>query len=265
MSVVRRVVPLTVGWERLPKSYSVHGDDSGAMLVEPVPAIALDTDDGWALIDTGFNTTLIRDPLFYERFHGRNHSISAILPEGDGEPLEHALGEHGVALEDITRIFLSHLHNDHAGGLRLFGAGVPVFVQRRELEYGLGDHPFPEQHGMFRIDFDDPAIDWRLLDGDAELVPGLSALLTPGHTPGHQSFVVECQDGRGWVFAFDAADLTENLEREVAPGGFVHCSAGEALQPILRLKAIAAERGLRLVPGHDPEAWPALTAELSAP
>jgi glyoxylase-like metal-dependent hydrolase (beta-lactamase superfamily II) len=264
MSIVRRVVPLTVGWERLPKSYSVHGDDSGAMLVEPVPAIALDTDDGWALIDTGFNTTLIRDRLFHDRFHGRNHSIRAILPAGSGEPLEDALAAHRIAIGDITRIYLSHLHNDHAGGLRLFEPGIPVFVQRRELEYGLGGHPFPEQHGMFRIDFDDPVIDWRLLDGDVELVPGITALLTPGHTPGHQSFVIECQDGRGWVFAFDAADLTENIERELAPGGFVHCEAADALQPILRLKAIAAERGLPLVPGHDPEAWPALTAELAS-
>ena len=65
------------------------------------------------------------------------------------------------------------------------------------------------------------------------------------------------------MFAFDAADLTENIEREIAPGGFVHCTAADALQPILRLKAIAAERGLPLVPGHDPDAWPALTAELS--
>ena len=263
MTIVRRVIPLTLGWERLPKSYSVHGDASGAMLVEPVPAIALDTDDGWALIDTGFNTTLIRDPRFYERFHGRNHSIAAILPDGDGEPLEHALGEHGVALADIRRIYLSHLHNDHAGGLRLFAPGVPVHVQRRELDYGLGGHPFPEQHGMFRIDYDDPEISWRLLDGDAELAPGLTAILTPGHTPGHQSFVVECQDGRGWVFAFDAADLTENVEREIAPGGFVHCEAADALDALLRLKAIAAARGLPIVPGHDPQAWPALTAELA--
>jgi glyoxylase-like metal-dependent hydrolase (beta-lactamase superfamily II) len=264
MTIVRRVVPLTMGWERLPKSYSVHGDSSGAVLVEPVPAIALDTDDGWALIDTGFNTTLVRDPLFAQRFHGANHEIVPILPEGDGEPLRDELAAHGVALADIARIYLTHLHNDHAGGLRLFDPAVAVYVQRRELEYGLGGHPFPEQHGMFRIDYDDPRIDWHLLDGDAELAPGITALLTPGHTPGHQSFVVECQDGRGWVFAFDAADLTENIADEIAPGGFVHCSAADALEPILRLKAIAAARGLPLVPGHDPEVWPALTEELAA-
>jgi N-acyl homoserine lactone hydrolase len=260
---VRRVIPLVVGWERLPKSYSVHGDTSGQTLVEPVPAVLLDTDDGWTLLDTGINVALIHDRPLYERLHGRNHEIVPILPAGDGEPLERALAAHGVALGDVRRVFLSHLHNDHAGGLRLFDRDVPVWVQRRELEYGLGDHPFPERHGMFRIDFDDPDIDWRLLDGDGELAPGITAVLTPGHTPGHQSFVVDLPDGSGYVFAFDAGDLTENFERELAVGGFVHCEAEDTLPAILRLKRIAAERGYRLVPGHDPEVWPALLAELA--
>ena len=260
---VRRIVPLTVGWERLPKSYSVHGDTSGEVLVEPVPAIALETDDGWTLIDTGMNPALIRDPLYFGRFHGRNHAIVPILPEGDGEPLENALAAHAIAIDAVARIYLSHLHNDHAGGLRLFAPGLPVYVQRAELEYGMSDHPFPEQHGMFRIDFDDPLINWQLLDGDATLAPGVDAIFTPGHTPGHQSFLVELAGGGGYAFAFDAADLTENVTAERGPGGFVHCDAQVPLDSLLRLKTIAAERGLALLPGHDPVAWPALTAALT--
>lgn len=263
MTSVRRVIPLLVGWERLPKSYSVHGDSSGAVLVEPVPALLLDTDDGWTLIDTGINTALMWDRPLYERFHGRNHAIVPFLPDVPGEPLEHALAAHDVALEDISRICLSHLHNDHAGGLRLFDRSVPVWVQGREVDYGLSGHPFPERHGMFRVDFDDPEIDWRLLDGDAELAPGITAILTPGHTPGHQSFVIDLPDSTGYVFAFDTADLTENIERELPPGGFVHCDAADALRPILRLKQIAAERGYPVVPGHDPDVWPALVDELT--
>lgn len=240
----------------------MHGDASGAVLVEPVPAIALDTDDGWTLLDTGINTALVRDRPLYERLHGRNHAITPILPEGEGEPLERALAAHGIALADVSRIFLSHLHNDHAGGLRLFARSVPVWVQRRELEYGLSDHPFPERHGMFRIDFDDPDIDWRLLDGDTTLAPGIDALLTPGHTPGHQSFVVDLPSG-GYVFAFDAADLTANVEDELAVGGFVHCRAEDTIAPIRRLKAIALERSYPVIPGHDPAVWPALIDELT--
>jgi N-acyl homoserine lactone hydrolase len=260
---VRRVIPMIVGWERLPRSYSIHDDASGLTLVEPVPVVLLDTDDGWTLLDTGINTALMRDRPLYERLHGRNHDIVPILPDVEGEPLEHALAAHGVALGDISRIYLSHLHNDHAGGLRLFDRSVPVWVQRRELEYGLADHPFPERHGMFRIDYDDPDIDWRLLDGDAELAPGIAAVLTPGHTPGHQSFVLDLEDGSGYVLAFDAGDLVENFEQELPVGGFVHCQAADTLPAIRRLKAIAAERGYRLIPGHDPEVWPALLSELA--
>jgi glyoxylase-like metal-dependent hydrolase (beta-lactamase superfamily II) len=65
------------------------------------------------------------------------------------------------------------------------------------------------------------------------------------------------------VFAFDAADLTENIDREVAVGGRIGVGPEVSVEQIRKLKRIAAGRGYRLVPGHDPVAWPALTAELS--
>lgn len=264
-SIVESVIPLTLGAERLPISFSLHGDTSGEILVEPVIAVLLLCGDGPRLLDTGINTVLIRDRWLYARLHGRNHDIVPLLPDGVDEPLLAALADHGVAPAELVAVYLSHLHNDHAGGLRLLPREVPVHVQRRELDYGLGDHPFPERHGMFRIDFDDPEIDWRLIDGDAELVPGVSALLSAGHTPGHQSFAVRTRAGEGYLFAFDAADLQRNIDEETAPGGFVHCTADVPLASLLRLKQIAARDGLRLLPGHDPNVWPAFTAELLGP
>ncbi len=71
-------------------------------------------------------------------------------------------------------------------------------------------------------------------------------------------------DGGGFVFAFDAADLTENIDREVAVGGRIGASAADSVEQIRKLKRIAADRGYRLVPGHDPDVWPALTAELAS-
>ena len=260
-SVVEKVVPLTVGAERLPKSYSVHGDTSGEIVVEPVTAVLLECTDGPRLIDTGINTALVRDPWLYARLHARNHAIVPLLPEGVAEPLLAELAAHGVDPSDLVEVYLSHLHNDHAGGLRLLPLGLPVHVQARELDYGLGDHPFPERHGMFRIDFDDPQINWVRLDGDTELAPGVTALASPGHTPGHQSFAVRTRGDDGYLFAFDAADLQENIDREIGPGGFVHCSADVPLASLRRLKVYAANRGLRLLPGHCPDMWPAFTAE----
>jgi len=159
------------------------------------------------------------------------------------------------------------LHHDHAGGLKLFAGKVPVHAQRREVDYGLSNHPEPERHAIARIDFDDPNIDWQLADGEAEIAPGITAVPTYGHTPGHQSFVVELDEsvgGDGFVFAFDAADLTENIEHELAIGGYIGVTPEETVEPIRKLKRLAADKGYPLIPGHDPHVWPELTQHFHA-
>jgi len=262
---VRRIVPLTLGWEDLPKSVSVEGASDQERLREPVPGVLLECDGGWLLLDTGFNAALITDPALRRRFHG-DPAIQPVLP-GPGEPLDEALAGVGVDMAKIYAVAVSHLHNDHAGGLKHFAGRVPVHIQRAELDFGFSSPPGPEEDGIFRVDFDDPRIDWQVAEGDAEIAPGVRAVLTAGHTPGHQSFVVSLDDsvgGGGFVFAFDAADLTENIEREVAVGGRIGVGPEVSVQQIRKLKRIAADRGYRLIPGHDPVAWPALTAELAA-
>ena len=77
--------------------------------------------------------------------------------------------------------------------------------------------------------------------------------------------MVDLADGGGFVFAFDAADLQENLDDESAPGYFVDDDEAGAIESIRRLKAIAAEKGYRVIPGHDPHVWPAFTAEMGVP
>jgi glyoxylase-like metal-dependent hydrolase (beta-lactamase superfamily II) len=262
---VRRIVLLTLGWEDLPRSVSIHGDTSGVRLREPVPAVLLECDGGWVLLDTGFNPALVRDPALARRFHDPTRGIIPILASGD-DPLEASLERAGVPVGAIDAVALSHLHNDHAGGLRHFAGRVPVHLQRAELAFGLSD-PAAEEHGIFRIDFDDPSIEWMLADGDVEIAPGVTAISSPGHTPGHQSFLVELDPsvgGGGYVFAFDAADLLENIDDELAVGGFINCTPEDTIEQIRRLKAIARERGYRLVPGHDPIAWPELSVTLAS-
>lgn len=253
---VRRVLPLLLGWEELPKSVSVHGASREERIREPVPGVLLECEDGWLLLDTGFNTALLRDPALRRRFYP-SPAYRPVLP-GPGEPLEEALDAVGVALADVTAVAVSHLHADHAGGLKHFAGQVPVHVQRAELAYGLSGRPEVERHTVFRVDFDDPRIDWRQADGDTEIAPGVTAVLTAGHTPGHQSFVVDLAGGGGFVFAFDAADLTENITEERPVGACIGVEPRATLEPIRRLKRIAREKGYELIPGHDPVVWPEL-------
>ena len=89
---------------------------------------------------------------------------------------------------DVVCVINTHLHFDHCGGNRLF-AGMPIYVQRLERELARADGytivPWVEFEGATYVE----------LEGEQEVLPGLRVLPTPGHTPGHQSVLVETDDG----------------------------------------------------------------------
>jgi glyoxylase-like metal-dependent hydrolase (beta-lactamase superfamily II) len=242
-------------------------------MVEPVPGLLVEVDGGYLLFDTGFNAGIVRDAPMYQRYWGAidNHLPWAPLVELAGppgqDPLPAAFALVGVDPADVVGVIVSHFHNDHSGGVRWFAGKAPVYVQRAEWEALRADPVTAESKAMHLVDVDDPRIDWRLADGDVELCPGVTAIRTAGHTPGHQSLVVERREadgGGGWVFAADAADLVENIEDE-QPVSAWSGDPKDTIESIRRLKALAAERGLRLLPGHDPVVWPAFADELGVP
>jgi N-acyl homoserine lactone hydrolase len=89
--------------------------------------------------------------------------------------------------EEPVAVINTHLHFDHCGGNRRL-AGVPTFVQRVELEAAVEPNYLVDW-----VHF--PGESYVELDGDAALFEGVSVLFTPGHSPGHQSVVVECDEG----------------------------------------------------------------------
>ena len=89
---------------------------------------------------------------------------------------------------DVVCVVNTHLHFDHCGGNRLF-AGTPIHVQRAEREAAREpDYTIPEW-----VEFDGAT--YVEHDGEAEVAPGVRVLPTPGHTAGHQSVLVETDDG----------------------------------------------------------------------
>lgn len=103
-------------------------------------------------------------------------------------PIADALSTAGLTLDDVSLVVNCHLHFDHIGGNPRF-AGRPLFCQRGELETArAGDYTVPEL-----VDF--TGASYELLDGEAEIAPGLHVIPTPGHVDGHQSLVVVCDDG----------------------------------------------------------------------
>jgi N-acyl homoserine lactone hydrolase len=89
---------------------------------------------------------------------------------------------------DVVCVINTHLHFDHCGGNRLF-AGTPTHVQRVEREAARADgYTIAEW-----VEFDGAT--YVEHDGEAEILPGVRVLPTPGHTPGHQSVLVDTDDG----------------------------------------------------------------------
>ena len=93
-----------------------------------------------------------------------------------------------VIPRDVICVINTHLHFDHCGGNRLF-AGTPIHVQRAEREAARADgYTIPtwvEFEGATYVEH----------NGEAEIVSGVRVLPTPGHTPGHQSVLVDTDDG----------------------------------------------------------------------
>jgi N-acyl homoserine lactone hydrolase len=95
----------------------------------------------------------------------------------------------GIAPQDVVALANSHLHFDHCGGNRAF-PGRPIHVQAAEYEAAQG----PDYTILDWVAFE--GAQYELATGEVELLPGVRLVPTPGHTPGHQSMLIDSAEGR---------------------------------------------------------------------
>lgn len=182
------------------------------------------------------------------------------LSSEPGDPLVRNLAEVGLSPEDIDMVVFSHLHFDHAGGAtKINDAGevVPAFpnaeyvAQRRE--WVIATSELPELRGAYPQENLWPlhaSGQLRLIDGNVEILSGLRAIVTGGHTEGHQALVFESGDETA-VFLGDICGTRAHLP-------VLWCMAYDTnLLQTRRIKAdllgeIADSNWLALL-DHDPE------------
>jgi glyoxylase-like metal-dependent hydrolase (beta-lactamase superfamily II) len=211
--------------------------------------LLIEAPDALVLVDTGVGNK--EDEKFRD--------IYGVENAGDPTRLEDAIRATGHAPDDVDVVISTHLHFDHAGGnttLDPDGRIRPAFlrarhvVQRREYEFaGLPNERIRASYIPRNYE---PVADaglWDFVDGEAEIVPGVSVIPTPGHTPHHQSVLVR-SDGETACFLADLVPTAAHL-----PLPWI---MGYDLEPLVTLdtkrsllERAAAEEWL-LVFEHDP-------------
>ncbi|MCB1398083.1 MAG: N-acyl homoserine lactonase family protein [Rhodobacteraceae bacterium] len=163
----------------------------------------------------------------------------------------------GVDPSSVRYVLQSHLHLDHTGALGHFH-NATVICQRVEYEYAFNPQWFCAP-AYIRADFDRPGLKWQLLSGpysDGFDLFGdgtIRTIFTPGHSPGHQSFLLNLPGSGPILLAVDAAYTLDHWENKALPGLLV--SASDAADSVAKLRNIAADTNALVVTGHDPDNW----------
>lgn len=156
--------------------------------------------------------------------------------------LKAMLADYSLKCEDIDTILLSHMHADHVYNIDYF-PHAQIYLSKAEWEhaYDMKDRDFSVgEHAAcllrsFRL---------NLIEKEEEIIPGIRTMMTPGHTPGCMSYVLDQEEQGLWILTGDAVknryELTDERVQQTL------CEE-ESINSIRRIKAMAG----RVLPGHD--------------
>jgi N-acyl homoserine lactone hydrolase len=232
-----KVERLIVGWFTAPAGIFRAGDELDRTMRYPVPAYVLETPDERILVDTGLNPAAISDPAaHYER-----PEVFAMF----GLEQEKSVAEQ-IDVGTLTKVVLTHLHWDHVGGLSLIPPSVPLVIQRGEWQAGH-DAGAVQRNVFLPSDYSANGRELILVDGDCDLLGdgSIELLLTPGHTPGHQSVRVG-----DLVLGADVTHFASGLDDHRFP---VFADDHEQQRRSAERLRAMRDAGLSVIPGHDPE------------
>lgn len=170
--------------------------------------------------------------------------------EQEKNVLEH-LADLDLHPEDITMLICTHFDVDHAGYHDSFPKAEFV-VQRKHYELARSGHA---RFAAARAHWDQPGLRYRLIEGDTELLPGLTLLETSGHAPGHQSVLVRLPQTGPVLLAIDAVVLQRLFtpDRRAWPTDDHEEQLRASTRKLLDL--VERERIALVVFGHDGQQW----------
>ncbi|WP_433472800.1 N-acyl homoserine lactonase family protein [Spirillospora sp. CA-142024] len=239
----------------------------------PINVYVVEHREGLVLFDTGQDRASVTDPGYFPGgANGLVYSRLARFDIGPDETLAAGLRRLGHGVEDVRTAVVSHLHQDHIGGLPLLG--------RSEIAVSLPEweslhRPLPQARGLMPDHIDLPGLRWRRVAmeglGDTSLAPfqdghdlfgdgSLVLLPTPGHTPGSMSMLVRRPDRPPLLMVGDLTYDDTLLAQSKLPGVGDKRQMRTATRMVNELRTRLP--GLVVLPAHDPGAAERLAAAL---
>ena len=222
------------------------GMAGGGRVAVPVPFYVIEHRQGVALFDCGLPASMLdREESYLKALQSQDLDVT-LTPE---ETLTSHLERLDIDPARVRFVALSHLHFDHAGGLREL-RNATIVIQRREWEAGF-DADLSAHYGLRKRYFDlgHPV---EMIDGEHDLFGDGSVTCMPsyGHTPGHQSARVRSEAG-DHILVADACYNCQVVETRNFPAYSDQAAMNRSLDALLA----AREPGTVMIFGHDPDQW----------
>jgi glyoxylase-like metal-dependent hydrolase (beta-lactamase superfamily II) len=238
----------------------------------PINVYVIEHRDGLVLFDTGQDRASVTDPGYFPRsgLTGLIYRRLARFHIDPDQTLTARLAAIGHDIADVHTAVLSHLHQDHIGGLPELGHADLVLDQR---EWQSLRQPRPEMRGLLSKHIDLPGLRWRPVTpeptDDPDLAPFTAAhdlfgdgslvlLPTPGHTPGSLSMLVRQAGATPLLMVGDLTYDAYLMQDGLVPG------LGDRALVRRSSRAVNTLRGrypdLVILPAHDPAAGARLSA-----
>jgi N-acyl homoserine lactone hydrolase len=164
------------------------------------------------------------------------------------------LSKLGLKPDDIGILLTTHFDPDHIG-MNDALPNAEIVAHREGWEQALAGERYS---AMTRQHWNSPGLKYRLLDGDAELLPGLDLISTPGHAPGHLSVLIHLPRTGKVLLAIDAISMANDNtpNREMT---FMDFNLEDLRASTVKLQELAIrEHPALFIFGHDGNQWDTL-------